>query len=271
MNKNKSETNKDKSEKKESRKDNSRSTGLASRYLKSFDRYFRTRRNPSLFAEESEALQLALIYREELKVIKDAIKLKQDIPHSLTPDYLADTVTPFLRGIAELQAIIDEINGKERSIVRIKRLAQWSPINVNLQGGAEALEAIQDAVVPWRIKHKKEIANLQEQEKRAEIEVRKAEILEKKSLAAKSKAEAKKLAAEAARQREEAEALKLENEKQRLELHRAKIQLALDILSMVAPNLTESDKIAYVVKLLPPIDVLGSSELEVTTNKKQLA
>ena len=53
---------------------------------------------------------------------------------------------------------------------------------------------------------------------------------------------------------------------QHLELYRDKVQLALDILEQIAPDLTEVDRITYLVKLLPPVEVLTSSELEMFTD-----
>lgn len=185
----------------------------------------------------------------------------------LTPTFLSNVVTLYLNAVASIQHVIDEINGRDKRDVLIKAISQNSPINVNLEGAAETLQQINDLVAPWRRKHSEKMSVLLEREKQAEIGVRKAEISEKRALAAKGQAEAKKIAAEAAKQHVETEKLRLENDKSRLELHRAKIQLALDVLAQISPNLSESEKIAYVVRLLPPLDVLLSSELELETKR----
>ncbi len=127
----------------------------------------------------------------------------------------------------------------------------------------QAIQIIKDIVVPWRRKHAEKMASLAEKERRVEIESKKTEILEKKARAAKDHAEAGKIASEASKQREEAERLRLGNEKLRLELHHEKIQLALEIVTKVSPNLAEAEKIAYIAKLLAPLDTLVSSEIEV--------
>lgn len=180
----------------------------------------------------------------------------------LTSHLLLTTISPFLYAVEEIQRVLNEARGKAHDSVSIKLISQKSPISISLAGAAEALQQIKDTVVPWRRRHAQKILNLQEQEKRAEIGSIKAEILEKRARAAKDEAEAEKTRAEANRQREETERLKIENEKLRLELQRAKVQLALDVLAQVAPNLTEADKIAYVVKLLPPLHTIIFSELE---------
>jgi len=56
----------------------------------------------------------------------------------------------------------------------------------------------------------------------------------------------------------------LENEKLRLEIKKEKIDLAIDILKKLYPNLDEQNRIDYLMKLLPIIDTLVGSELELT-------
>jgi hypothetical protein len=178
----------------------------------------------------------------------------------LTPEYLADTVNPYLLAVVELQDVIDELHGRKTHAVIIKELSQNSPISVGLDGASEAIQTINDMVVPWRRKHAQTMARLTEQEKLVEIESKKAEVLEKR-------AHAEKERLELAKQREETEKLRLENDKLRIELHRAKVQLALEILNSIAPHFSEAEKIAYLVKLLPPLEVIAISELEISSAK----
>jgi len=114
-------------------------------------------------------------------------------------------------------------------------------------------------VVPWRHKHAKTMAKLEESEKQVQIESAKADILANRKQAATDKEKAE---IELARQRVEVEKLELENAKLRLELHREKIQLALDVVNRINPNFAEAAKIDYITRLLGPLDVLISSDLE---------
>jgi tetratricopeptide (TPR) repeat protein len=229
---------------------------------------------PSHSIERVDILNnLGTSYRKRYAFVQDHYQPDSEISSviltnkQLTPRFLSKVVTPYLNAVVDIQHIIDEIKGRDKRDVLIKSISQNSPISVNLEGAAEALQQIKDSVVPWRRKHSEKMAILLEREKQAEIGARKAEILEKRALAAKGQAEAKKITAEAAKQHAETEKLRLENEILRLELHRAKIQLALDVLAQVAPNLSEPEKIAYVVRLLPPLDILVSSELELETER----
>lgn len=184
---------------------------------------------------------------------------------TLSPRFLATTLSSYLGAIADIQHVVDEILAKPQSEVRIKFIKQESPISVSLDGAADAVQIVQDSIVPWRRKHTEFMALLQEQEKLAEIESKKAEILEKRASAAKGRAEAEKLSAEATKQHEETEKLKLENEKLRLDIHRAKIQLAIEVIDQLLPGISETEKVAYLVKLLPPLEVIIFSTLEVAT------
>ncbi len=189
--------------------------------------------------------------------------LPRSLQQHLTPVYLGREVIPYLDSIAEIQRIIDDIFRRPPREVKVKIISQNSPISVSMEGASQAIELVRDTITPWRRKHAQEMARLSEAEKQAEIESKKAEILEKRARAQKERAEVEKIAAEVVQQREMAEKARLENEKLRVELQREKIQLAIDIVAKVAPNLSEKEKIAYIVRLLPPVEVLALSELSV--------
>lgn len=194
-----------------------------------------------------------------------SITFESDFQESLSPNYLSDTVNPYLKAIANIQNIIDSVRKVEYRKVSITSIRQNSPISVNLDGASQAIQVATDFIVPWKRKHSQQMAQLAILEKEAEIENKKAEVLEKRARASKDRAEAERFNAESIKQRKEAEKLGLENEKLRLELQHAKIQLSLDVLKQISPHLSETEKIAYLIKLLPSVDVLVFSELEITT------
>ncbi|WP_435548007.1 HepT-like ribonuclease domain-containing protein [Desulfobacterium sp. N47] len=213
---------------------------------------------------ESEIRKLLRLNDEEgiseRKYIKITLKSYRDI--TLTPRYLGKIVYPYLIAISDIQKIINEIKKNDNLEVEIKSISQNSPLSVSLKGATEATELIRDVIIPWRRKHAQSMAKLLEVEKYSEIESKKADILNKRVNAVKGKAEAEKIKAEAELQRQEAEKIRLENEKLKIELHRAKIQLALDVISQIAPDLPETDRISHLVRLLPQLDTLGTSEFE---------
>jgi len=179
---------------------------------------------------------------------KRTITLVSEV-EKLTPYLLSAELSPFLNAIEAIQHVIDSIQGQPPNDVLIKSISQNSPITVTLEGAAKAIQEIKDIVVPWRRKHQERLARLQLQEKKVEIDSKKAEVSERKAKAAKDNSEAERIKAEADRQRAETERMRLE--------------LALEMLTKVAPSLSDADKGAYLAKLLPPLGVVLSSGLEV--------
>lgn len=181
----------------------------------------------------------------------------------LTPDYLYEKVAPYLQAIEKIQQFIDELQKNEHYSTRITKISQNSPISVSLDGASEAIQIIKETVTPWRRRHVETMANLAEQEKVVEIENAKASVLAKRAEAVKERVESEKLKAEIDKSRQETERLKLENKRLRLEIEKEKVQLALNILAQIAPNLSEKDKVSYLLQLIQPLDVVVSSELEI--------
>ncbi len=174
---------------------------------------------------------------------------ESDTP-KLTSDYTRNILTPYLDAIKKLQKTIDDVQRRETHEVKILYIKQNSPISVSLDGASEAIQVIKETVVPWRRKHAETMARLIEQEKSVEIEAKKAEVVDKKIIA-----------------REQANKLKLENEKMQLELQQAKIRLAMDVLNNISHNLTQAEREAIVNRLLPILDTLAFSRLEVVNSK----
>jgi len=70
-------------------------------------------------------------------------------PETLTAGYLVDVVTPCVRAIAGLQAVLDELAARSPQEVRVLAITQGWPVPVSLEGADEALQAIQQMDVPW--------------------------------------------------------------------------------------------------------------------------
>lgn len=194
---------------------------------------------------------------------------RSKLSEHLTPRLLSSTIGPYITAISQLQEIISEIKELKTHEVYIKSISQNSPISVSLDGASDAIQTIQNIVTPWRNTHIKELASLLEREKILDIECKKAEILEKHALAEKSRNEAKKISAEVDKQRVEIDRMKLENEKIKIELHREKIKLALETLEYISPNLSESEKISFVVKILQPLEILIASDITISSLEKK--
>lgn len=215
---------------------------------------------PNLAREVLKKLEQAGFHRTDADELVFAVEEDQ----RLTPSHLETNINPYLSAIADIQRIVDEIRGQEPREVSVIAIRQRSPVSVSLNGASDAVQLIKETVVPWRRKHAETMARLAEAEKRAEIEVKTAEIFERRARAKKDREEAERIAAEAAQLKADAERLRIQNRKLRLELHRARIQLALDLLTQLAPNLSEQQRISYVIQLLEPLKVLTESSLELS-------
>ena len=178
----------------------------------------------------------------------------------LTPIHLERQIVPFLKSIGDIQSLIDELNNRESRSIKIRAITQSSPISVSLEGASEAIGLLREVISPWRREHAKKLAQLKEKELQIALELKKAEVLEKRAKSAKERMEVQKL-------REEAERLQLENERLRIEIQREKVQLAIDILAQLAPDLSETERVEYLVRLLPVLDRVVSSELEVAHSR----
>jgi len=209
--------------------------------------------------EMAQALQaLTEAIKTVPSVLEYPLTVKFTSVQEISPSNLANTISPYLQAIADLQHLIDEIKNQPKKKVKVINITQGSAL-ISLEGATEAIELIMSVVVPWRHKHAKTMAKLEESEKQVQIESAKADILANRKQAATDKEKAE---IELARQRVEVEKLELENAKLRLELHREKIQLALDVVNRINPNFAEAAKIDYITRLLGPLDVLISSDLE---------
>lgn len=203
----------------------------------------------------SGRIKISLIFRESNTSNWQSI---------ITPNILISDIGKYLLALEQIQNIIDDIREEPREVVKIIELSQNSPISISLEGAAEAAEIIRDSVTPWRKEHEKQMLLLEQQEKIANIEVQKAEVLEMRSRAQMNRSEANKMTSdiEHVKAEVEIERLKLENKKLHLEIEESRINLALKIIDRMASELSDSQKIYFVLQLLKPLEVITMSSLE---------
>jgi len=174
----------------------------------------------------------------------------------LTPEYLELKLTPYLQAISDLQMILSKLMGNIQKEVEIKAITKFSPLSISLEGASDALQLVREVVTPWRRKHSLTIANLAEVKIQIEIETKKAEILEKRAIAEKTRLESKKI-------REEIKKMELENQQLGIVLQKDKINFVIEILQKINQNLEDNDKIIWISTLIPIIDRIIYSDLEI--------
>lgn len=204
---------------------------------------------------KAEILDLSSSQEKSPTLAHFTLKYKHSV--QLSPVFLRYEITPYLMAVSELQRFINEINETTSEPVVIRRISQNSPVSVTLEGASEALKTLDEIIVPARRKHRTEMDKLEETTKQVEIETKKAEIARTRAATAKERAEVKK-------QQLEAERMRLENEKLRFELEKMKIETVIELIDSVAPNLSETERIGYIMKLLKPTETLLLSDLEIS-------
>lgn len=191
------------------------------------------------------------IYEENRR--KSVNKIQFITQALLTPNFLLEDLAPWLKAIVELQNVFDDFQNKEKREVRILSITQRSPVNVNLEGGGQAIQAIEEAVVPWRQEHAKKLAEIDEQSKLLALQQQKAEIEERRANAAKARSESFLI-------REEARRKKIEND---LLAELLRSDLAVKIAKDTLHLIREADIEHAVDKMLPSLVTLATSNLDI--------
>lgn len=185
--------------------------------------------------------------------------------NGLSPQHLSTVVNPYLNTLAEVQHIVDEIEGVPPSSVRVMTITQEMPAVASVEGVRKAVEAIERTVTPRRQVLAQLMARLMVREKDAAIEQAEAEALEARAWAADEGPERDRLLAAAARHHAAVEGFQWERERLQRELQDQKVELALDLVTYVNPDLPTQKAIAYVVRLLPALEHLLTSPLHAAT------
>lgn len=187
--------------------------------------------------------------------------LVADTKFELTPALLSSEVAPYIDALEQIQRII----GRHRYYsenVRIRLIKQASPIDISLDGAADAINALKEDIIPWRKRTAQKLAELKAKELEVEIEKKKAEAATLKTGTIKDQAEAERILAEAEKAKAEADKIRLENKKLSFEIESAQFQLALDIATKMRPELSEREKVLLATQLLPSVQTLAFSSLE---------
>lgn len=182
-----------------------------------------------------------------------SIILTSSTEHRLTPEYLLTTVSPFINAIAEIQRVVNDIKGHEFSDVYITSITQNSPIGVSLDGVSDVLRLIVEIFDKGKRDRSKRMEEHLLVEKRLELEKKRLELQEMNIHLAKEGEELKKL--------------KLENLKTQLAIESEIAQASVNVIERVAPQLSESERMIYIGRLLKPVGVLMTSDLNIAVKE----
>lgn len=209
----------------------------------------------------------------EVSSIEKSIEEVQSAPsmilegvETLTASNLSRVVSPYLEAVVDLQRTLSPLMGLDFIEPHISLISQNSPLEAVITGVAGAIGIIREMVVPWRRKHAQEMAELAKQREKVEIAKTEAEAQRTRVESVQKRQDIKKIDDEALSDLKlknlQIERMQLENDEKRLDIARKKSEFALSIIEKIAPNASEKARAEYLAKLLPALNVLVESPLE---------
>lgn len=181
----------------------------------------------------------------------------------LTPETLSTQLAPYLQAINDFQIIVTELENDSPHPVRLRSISQNSPTDINLDGASETIKTIKEDIIPWRKEHAQHLAQIEIGQKELEKEQAEVSVLEARAKARQSQ---KYNELELDKKRAEIERMRLKNEKMRLDIQKEQIELAISVIEKLAPSLPETERLAYVMKILKPLQLLVHSPLEIDSS-----
>ena len=153
-------------------------------------------------------------------------------------------------------------------------------ITLNMEGVKDAVDTVKEVVIPWQKEQAERKAKLENILRQAEIQRLNAQTLAEQAKIEKEKAaaeldraqselilaQARKTEADAKLVLGQAEKAFAEAEKERESMRLGRIMLAERMVEKYNPNLSGAEKINYIIRLLPEIERLLTSGVEILGN-----
>jgi hypothetical protein len=182
----------------------------------------------------------------------------------LSPQYLVTVVTPYLETIAGLQHIVDDVKGRDPSEVSIVSLDMVSGrIKVTMKGATEAIQVLQRKVLPWRAKYVANLEGMAQQAEDKQHDMPDDDLIETRTVG-ESGQRASRPALHPAQTRVLAPA-----RMQPSIPHDFPEKLAAVVLDEVSPGLPDESRGGYFDRLVPLLNHLLVSTLEVTDRENE--
>lgn len=125
----------------------------------------------------------------------------------VTPRHLSESIAPYLKTVADLQALLNEYVDLPGPEVHVVSIVCTNSVQVHLDGAPALLAFIQEELAEWRRENKKRLARLARSSNEAELSQKEAQILAIKSKAVSNTFESRMLQAEAAKKQAESKVI----------------------------------------------------------------
>jgi hypothetical protein len=189
--------------------------------------------------------------------------------HAPFADHLLDVVNPYLSAVTDIQHCIDELADRPLSRLRVVALRHDSPVVATVEGIREAAAVIHQTISPQRHLFDEMACHVLIAEKELTAERARIEALEARSRLASSTNGDEWWTTDMASQVAHIQQLQHECERLGIELQRFKIGLACNLIAWIAPHLERAEMVHYVVRILPALDQVLSSPLDVSILAQQ--
>lgn len=177
--------------------------------------------------------------------------------NGFSPDYLVNTIIPYVSALTALQHVIDEIHNRSPSQIKVLGI-RYGSVSIDATDDIrETVELVLDIVVPWRRENKMRLFELETHQK--ELELKQKEVVVEQSKVA--------LSNESTQSDDKTRLLRVQTHKQELENQKTQLKimkLVLEIIDKVKTDLPEDRRLFYALKVLDPARILATSPLELT-------
>ena len=199
------------------------------------------------------------------------------IDNGLTPSYFCEIIIPYIDALVKLQHVVDEMQNQPLTEVRLLGIYHGT-VTVDLTGGLrDTANIVLDLIIPWRRQNQKKLAEIETIGKEFELKQKEVEIEQIKSImlhegekakdeSLRSEAESAKILAEA--KKLEADTLLIEAQARELAIKNRVAELkymdlALAMIDKMKPNMSESERFYFAMKVVDPMRLLATSPLEI--------
>lgn len=190
--------------------------------------------------------------------------------NGLHPEHLAGVIDPYLSTLAELQYTVDQVSGNAPSQVRVLAVTHSLPAVASMKGVMQAVQLLDEIVIPRKRALSQAMSQLRVKEKEAALAKAEIDLLRARASAAHDAVEREQLLAQVPSHVIEVERWTWGIKQLQRELERARIQMALELLLRINPELSNADRVSYAIRLLPLLEHVLTSPLHASVAEKHL-
>ncbi|GEM_PF-514170 len=192
----------------------------------------------------------------------------EQVPQSLTPHYISDTLCPYLNALTEVQAVFNRIRGQESTEVCILSIKYPPNFSMSLRGASEAIRMVEEVLTPHRKGDKAKPSTFESKDAPHADTSLKGERDAPETKDGKREKEESRGTEDIAKQviGTTKHIGMVENHEPVGVTEDLLRQLAMEAVGRINPGLSEKERLPFVEGLIAPIKTLLSSTIEISRN-----